>query len=133
MHTLCLGLAMMVAGAGGNIAGIPHDRSNAAPAVMQTFREAVVNPQDTRIVMPTVRPENAVARQTFKQPRFRPVHRQSRKAQAAVLGAALGLFGGVGIGYVLTNRPDCDTCGLPGIMFGAPIGAVVGAIVATRH
>ena len=100
MHTLCLGVAMMVVGAGGNIAGIRHDPSNAAPAVMHPFRDAVVNPQDTRIVMPTVRPENALARQTFKQTRFRPVHLKSRKAQAALLGAAIGLFGGAGIGYL---------------------------------
>jgi hypothetical protein len=48
------------------------------------------------------------------------------------MGAVIGLFAGAGIGYTITNDPDCDTCALPGIMLGAPIGAVIGAIVAVR-
>jgi hypothetical protein len=58
---------------------------------------------------------------------------EERKAQAALMGAVAGLFGGAGIGYALTKGPDCDMCGPQGIVLGAPIGAVVGAIVAVRR
>jgi hypothetical protein len=133
MDALFLGLAIMAVGAGGNLPGIPREHSPAAPAVTQTFREAVVNPNDTPSLNLAVRPEHALARQRFQPPTFRPQHLKSRKAQAALMGAVAGLFGGAGIGYALTNGPDCDMCGLQGIVLGAPIGAVVGAIVAVRH
>jgi hypothetical protein len=133
MDILFLGLAIMALGAGGNIPGIPHERSPAAPAATQTFREAVVNPKDTPSLKLTVRPEHALARQRLQPPTFRPQHLKSPKAQAALTGAVVGLFGGSGIGYALTNGPECDMCGLQGIALGAPIGAVVGAIVAVRR
>ncbi|MBA2303186.1 MAG: hypothetical protein H0W08_11190 [Acidobacteria bacterium] len=51
----------------------------------------------------------------------------------AVVAAVCGgwLAGGV-IGYALTSKPDDDVSGLRGVMIGAPVGAVIGAVAAYR-
>jgi hypothetical protein len=135
MDSLFLALAIIVGASGtvtsGTISGTAPASPAAAP-VVQTLRDVIANPAQSASLKTPLRLERAVVAQRLQPPTFRPHHLKSRKAQQALMGAVIGLFGGAGVGYLMTNDPDCDMCGLPGIMLGAPIGAVIGAIVAVR-
>jgi hypothetical protein len=135
MDSLVLGLAIIVGASGmvtsGTISGTAPSGPAAVP-VVQTLGEAIADPTQSAGLKTPVRLERTVAAQRVQPPTFRPQHLKGRKAQQALMGAVIGLFAGAGIGYTVTNDPDCDTCALPGLMLGAPIGAVIGAIVAVR-
>jgi hypothetical protein len=53
---------------------------------------------------------------------------------ATVAGACVGWIAGGTIGFraTSTSNPDDDTSGLRGMMIGAPIGAVAGALIGNR-
>jgi uncharacterized protein (DUF2062 family) len=53
---------------------------------------------------------------------------------AVAAGVSLGWVVGGGIGYAVTPKrgPHDDTSGLKGVLIGAPIGAVVGALIDYR-
>ncbi len=48
---------------------------------------------------------------------------------AAAAGGLLGFFVGARLGWIATSRPNDDVAGLRGVVVGAPVGALAGAVV----
>jgi hypothetical protein len=72
---------------------------------------------------------------TRPQVRFQQSHKPMSTATAisvGFVGGFLGLFAGGIVGAALQPNCHCDDPGLVGLMIGAPVGAVLGAIGAIK-
>ncbi len=134
MSALVLGLAIAAGAAVSNQPASQHPGGTPGNVATAAIRQSVV----TTEIPAGFRPANRTARASafeVESPRpvtFRPRHVKSQTLRAAVAGAAVGLFAGAAMGYVVTNKSYCDTCGLAGLVYGAPIGGVLGGIIAVK-
>jgi len=127
VDALFLGLAIMAGSACSSTPTIAQERSAAALEMTPVFRQAVAS--HASVLSQPVWRQHTLVPEPLRQPTFRPRHVKSPTLRAAVAGAAMGLFAGAAIGYVMTNRSGCDTCALQGLFLGAPIGSGVGAVL----
>jgi hypothetical protein len=106
----------------------------AAPAVARPPASPLRDSISRMTVAPA--PRSPVGVVAAPAPPRRSPHQQTigEKIAGAVFGGALGFFVGGFVGYKLDRAKGCgcDDPGLRGILFGAPIGAVAGAILGAK-
>ena len=124
MHALFLGLAIAIGPGYPDAAWIAQHRPP-GPLLSEISRYATLSEATPAQFMRLDRLQDM---RQQASPTFRPRHVKSAKLRAAIAGAAIGFFGGAALGYAMTNRSGCDMCGLQGLVYGAPVGAVAGAI-----
>jgi hypothetical protein len=123
MHTAAIGLALVVS------------MSGVAPAPTSSFT-------GTEPIRPTLSLREAAARTSIANStppvsQRRGHARRSRwttadRVIAVAAGASLGWVAGGAIGWVATADRNDDVSGLRGVVIGAPVGAVAGALVGYR-
>jgi len=124
MNAVIAGLLFVTSTLGGSPGLQPVERQ-ITPATTLTLREAAARPDIPDAAQLGVR----------GQPQGR-ASRFSRIERAIAIGAGtvIGFYAGAAVGWRATADPsnrDDDTSGLRGVMIGAPLGAVAGAVIAT--
>jgi hypothetical protein len=131
MNPIALGMAMLVFSSG-------------VSPTLDTSRDTVVTVAFTFDL-----PDNTATSRTSphrllneqSRPVWRPASSQAAPAKrfsktdriiAVVAGAFGGWLAGGMIGYAATSKPGDDVSGLRGVMIGAPVGAIMGAVVGHR-
>ena len=131
MHAVFLGLAIIAAGSTVGMAPAPLDPSPLVTSSPTTLKAASVGP--TRFDgVGSARMSGPLRLSQSAPPTIRTGPSMSRRAAVAMLGAIAGIYAGAEMGYLVTKRDGCDTCGVAGAMIGVPVGATVGAIMALR-
>ncbi|HEY7502151.1 MAG TPA: hypothetical protein VH740_26765 [Vicinamibacterales bacterium] len=129
MDALIAGLALVVSAAGAT-APAPDTHSPAAIVAPQSIRQAMQATElrpDPDAAMFQRLPGNILGLPHTTT--FRPRHVKNPRMRATIAGAGLGMLAGAVIGYVVTNRSNCDMCGFAGLTFGVPIGGVAGSML----
>ena len=121
METVILGITIWA-----SAAGIAPPPEIAAPS-LRAATTLSLREEAARVI---VRQSGSPA---VPQPLAKRVSRHSKmdRVIAVAAGVSLGWIGGASLGYMSTDNPDNpddDTSGLKGMIIGAPIGAVAGAI-----
>jgi hypothetical protein len=107
MDALLLTLAVFVGGANPNV--FPQGDG-------PKLREAVRRLGFARPTQKQQRPP--LAAQTFRPP--------ASRGRTIFISAVLGMVAGTGIGIAMDRNCNCDSPGMAGLVYGAPIGAAVG-------
>src|SRR5262249_7916586 len=98
--------------------------------------------QPFRVVGPSSNPiRDAIARsasivtlnRTVAVPASGPHAKRAANIKGGAIGGAVGFFAGMFIGYAIDRAHGCacDDPGLAGLVIGAPVGAVAGAVFGT--
>lgn len=131
MNGIVVGVAMLVASAGTS-AALEPPRPEVAPVIFRFELPESVSRDQPRLRKPSgPRPGRGLVPAAQA-----PKAKRSKVDQiiAVAAGASIGWIVGGGIGFAVTptRGPYDDTSGLKGMIIGAPIGGVAGALIGYR-